>query len=241
MPRDHELLWIAREGVRAPLPAPWDAVRSGEHEYFVNRETGESMWEHPCDGEYMRLARVEQERLARRARARAAARDDEPSRENDERSDIASLAEPRGDPAPREPRRSGGSRFLCCFGLKPARDDENAGPGASPRPPILRDNRSSPRLYEGDLVEFFDERTEAWYGAARLLPVPPQLREAARLDACEFAGTRPNLFSCKRAARVTCASTKRAACRRTSRTRARVTLNSLRCVLQTAEDHARPA
>ena len=168
MPRDHELLWIAREGVRAPLPAPWDAVRSGEHEYFANRETGESMWEHPCDGEYMRLARVEQGRLARRARARDPAFDAEPGHD---RSAIESFAEPRGDQTSRAPRSSGASRFLCCFGLKPARDDESAGPGALPRPdrsePILRDDRSSPRLFDGDLVDFFDELTEAWCAATR--------------------------------------------------------------------------
>ena len=161
MPRDHELLWIAREGVRAPLPAPWDAVRSGEHEYFANLETGESMWEHPCDGEYMRLARVEQGRLARRARAR----------EDDDHSAIESFAEPRGDQTSRAPRSSGASRFLFCFGLKPAHDNESAGPGALSRPdrsePILRDDRISPRLFAGDLVDFFDELTEAWCAATR--------------------------------------------------------------------------
>merc|ERR1712066_1081241 len=49
--RDEEFLWIAREGLKQPLPAPWrpcQADGDGEIFYF-NFETGESVWDHPCD------------------------------------------------------------------------------------------------------------------------------------------------------------------------------------------------
>ncbi|ESL09733.1 hypothetical protein TRSC58_02543 [Trypanosoma rangeli SC58] len=44
------LLWVAREGLRTPLPAEWRACRTGEGEvYYFNFLTGESKWEHPTD------------------------------------------------------------------------------------------------------------------------------------------------------------------------------------------------
>lgn len=51
-----DLLWIAREGLKAPLPKPWKACRTDpggegqpEQVYYFNFDTGESIWEHPCD------------------------------------------------------------------------------------------------------------------------------------------------------------------------------------------------
>ncbi|RNF12839.1 uncharacterized protein Tco025E_06402 [Trypanosoma conorhini] len=48
--REPGLLWIAREGLRRPLPAEWKACRTGEGEvYYFNFLTGDSKWEHPTD------------------------------------------------------------------------------------------------------------------------------------------------------------------------------------------------
>lgn len=50
---DKDLLYIAKEGLKAPLPEPWKACRSKDSEiYYFNFETGESTWEHPLDEFY---------------------------------------------------------------------------------------------------------------------------------------------------------------------------------------------
>ena len=51
--QDKDLLWIAKEGLKAPLPGSWKACRTATGEiYYFNFDTGQSMWEHPCDQDY---------------------------------------------------------------------------------------------------------------------------------------------------------------------------------------------
>ena len=58
--QDRDLLWIAKEGLKAPLPEPWKPCRDGSKEiYYVNFVTGESVWEHPCDQYYKQLYQEE--------------------------------------------------------------------------------------------------------------------------------------------------------------------------------------
>lgn len=46
-----DLLWLAEEGIKAPLPTGWKPVQTDESElYYFNFDTGESSWEHPSDG-----------------------------------------------------------------------------------------------------------------------------------------------------------------------------------------------
>jgi len=69
--RDTELLWIAREGLRAPLPAPWkpcEIIDTNEIFYF-NFETGESVWDHPVDEFYKEMYRSHSEEAKRKAEA----------------------------------------------------------------------------------------------------------------------------------------------------------------------------
>ena len=55
LPEDNDLLWIAKEGLKAPLPDPWKPCKTREDEiYYFNFETGDSTWEHPCDEYYRR-------------------------------------------------------------------------------------------------------------------------------------------------------------------------------------------
>ena len=50
---DQEYLYIAKEGLKAPLPEPWKPCKTKEGEiYYFNFENGESVWEHPCDEYY---------------------------------------------------------------------------------------------------------------------------------------------------------------------------------------------
>ena len=51
--KDHDLLYIAKEGLKAVLPIGWQACRTPKgFIYYVNLETKESTWEHPLDQYY---------------------------------------------------------------------------------------------------------------------------------------------------------------------------------------------
>ena len=61
---EQELLYIAREGLRAPLPENWKPCRSPDGEiYYFNFSNGESVWDHPCDERYKEMYQTEKERL----------------------------------------------------------------------------------------------------------------------------------------------------------------------------------
>ncbi|ESS65253.1 hypothetical protein TCDM_06389 [Trypanosoma cruzi Dm28c] len=50
LPEDKEFLYIAREGLKAPLPKNWRPCRTNEDDiYYFNFRTGESTWNHPMD------------------------------------------------------------------------------------------------------------------------------------------------------------------------------------------------
>lgn len=54
--KEQDLLWIAREGVIAPVPKPWKAcTENGDDVFYFNFETGESIWDHPSDERYRQL------------------------------------------------------------------------------------------------------------------------------------------------------------------------------------------
>lgn len=56
--QDKELLWIAREGLKAPLPKSWKPCQSSDGDiFYFNFETGDSVWDHPCDDHFRRLYR----------------------------------------------------------------------------------------------------------------------------------------------------------------------------------------
>ena len=54
--RDSHLLYIAKEGLKAPLPDHWKPCQSKNGEiFYYNVETQESTFEHPCDNYYRGL------------------------------------------------------------------------------------------------------------------------------------------------------------------------------------------
>lgn len=55
--KDKDLFWVAKEGLMAPLPKNWKPCKTKQTEdiYYFNFATGESTWDHPCDGYYKRL------------------------------------------------------------------------------------------------------------------------------------------------------------------------------------------
>ncbi|KAI6646208.1 hypothetical protein LOD99_9415 [Oopsacas minuta] len=53
---DGDLMWIAREGIRAALPPEWKPCQDTTGDiYYFNFTTGESNWDHPCDEYYRNL------------------------------------------------------------------------------------------------------------------------------------------------------------------------------------------
>ncbi|XP_074783503.1 centrosomal protein of 164 kDa-like isoform X3 [Athene noctua] len=62
--KEPELLWLAREGIVAPLPPEWKPCQHVTGEiYYYNFTNGQSMWEHPCDEHYRELVVQEREKL----------------------------------------------------------------------------------------------------------------------------------------------------------------------------------
>ncbi|XP_030632637.1 centrosomal protein of 164 kDa [Chanos chanos] len=75
--REPELLWLAREGMVAPLPAEWKPCQDVTGDiYYFNFSSGQSIWEHPCDEHYRRLVVQERERHSRSTPAAAAGKKD---------------------------------------------------------------------------------------------------------------------------------------------------------------------
>ncbi|KAL5020243.1 hypothetical protein ScPMuIL_003135 [Solemya velum] len=55
------LLYVAREGINAPLPEHWKPCQDPNGDiYYFNFASGESIWDHPCDEFYRKM--VEEER-----------------------------------------------------------------------------------------------------------------------------------------------------------------------------------
>ncbi|XP_031554693.1 centrosomal protein of 164 kDa-like [Actinia tenebrosa] len=64
---EKSLLWIAREGIVAPLPPDWKPCQDSQGEiYYFNFGTGESVWDHPCD-EYYRTMVIEERAKMKKA------------------------------------------------------------------------------------------------------------------------------------------------------------------------------
>ena len=54
--KEKDLFWIAREGLKAPLPENWKPCKTGDEEiYYFNFASGESVWDHPCDEYYRKV------------------------------------------------------------------------------------------------------------------------------------------------------------------------------------------
>jgi len=66
-PEDATLLWIAKEGVDAPLPPEWKPCQSPDGKiYYFNFDTEESVWDHPSDEHYKTLFRNYKRKMSER-------------------------------------------------------------------------------------------------------------------------------------------------------------------------------
>lgn len=80
LPEDNAFLWIAREGLKAPLPENWKACQSDKNElYYFNFKTGQSIWDHPMDEHFKELFKNEKQHPTPRSIAAGAKRKEEPT------------------------------------------------------------------------------------------------------------------------------------------------------------------
>nr|CAJ2476533.1 unnamed protein product [Leishmania braziliensis] len=72
LPQDSEFLWLAREGLKTPLPKEWKPCSTNDGEiYYFNFKTGESSWDHPMDGIFRQRFEQEKARTCKPASAAA--------------------------------------------------------------------------------------------------------------------------------------------------------------------------
>nr|XP_036848670.1 centrosomal protein of 164 kDa isoform X9 [Manis javanica] len=63
--KEPELMWLAREGIVAPLPVEWKPCQDITGDiYYFNFANGQSMWDHPCDEHYRSLVTQERAKLS---------------------------------------------------------------------------------------------------------------------------------------------------------------------------------
>jgi len=78
MEEDKDLVWIAREGLKAPLPDNWKPCKTLDtlEIYYFNFASGDSTWDHPCDAYYRNLYEEEKKRRVMRSQTGSSVRDD---------------------------------------------------------------------------------------------------------------------------------------------------------------------
>ncbi|XP_035884418.1 centrosomal protein of 164 kDa isoform X6 [Phyllostomus discolor] len=63
--KEPELMWLAREGIVAPLPMEWKPCQDITGDiYYFNFANGQSTWDHPCDEHYRNLVIQERGKLS---------------------------------------------------------------------------------------------------------------------------------------------------------------------------------
>uniref|UniRef100_A0A667ILW6 Centrosomal protein of 164 kDa n=1 Tax=Lynx canadensis TaxID=61383 RepID=A0A667ILW6_LYNCA len=63
--KEPELMWLAREGIVAPLPVEWKPCQDITGDiYYFNFANGQSTWDHPCDEHYRNLVIQERRKLS---------------------------------------------------------------------------------------------------------------------------------------------------------------------------------
>ncbi|CUF99376.1 Hypothetical protein, putative, partial [Bodo saltans] len=75
-PEDEELMWLAREGLKAPLPKEWKPCKTDTGDvYYFNFKSGDSIWDHPMDEHFKSKFKTEKDRLKKQKEAGGAYQD----------------------------------------------------------------------------------------------------------------------------------------------------------------------
>ncbi|POI34708.1 hypothetical protein CIB84_001542 [Bambusicola thoracicus] len=90
--KEPELMWLAREGIVAPLPSQWKPCQDVTGEiYYFNFTNGQSMWNHPCDDHYRELVTQERKKLLARGNLKKKEKKKKDKKEKKEKKDKQSL------------------------------------------------------------------------------------------------------------------------------------------------------
>lgn len=88
LPEDEELLWLAKEGLRAPVPREWKPCKTDTGDvYYFNFKTGESLWDHPMDEYFKNKFATEKEKLKTKKADEAKQKKADEERKRRERED----------------------------------------------------------------------------------------------------------------------------------------------------------
>ena len=183
---DARMMRIAKDGLRAKLPPDWKPCRTGDGQvYYFNFTTGESDWDHPCDG--MFRAKVEAERLR-------AAEAPSPSSASEAVTDVptpssASVAKRDGRDEDEEEGDEGENAStggVVGVGVEERHGSTRSSGSfahATPKPPSAGKSAPSPRVVGGSLRTSPDiVATGAGAGVG-----PPKRKNARRSSAAEAA------------------------------------------------------
>ncbi|XP_029922379.1 LOW QUALITY PROTEIN: centrosomal protein of 164 kDa [Myripristis murdjan] len=129
-----ELLWLAREGIVAPLPHEWKPCQDVTGDvYYFNFSTGQSTWDHPCDEHYRRLVIQERERAQLTAAAGGAgAKKDKEKKKKKEKKEKKEKKKKELLNTPGALNSALGPLSSPLGGLAPLRGLDGAGPGSLP-------------------------------------------------------------------------------------------------------------
>ncbi|XP_054460082.1 centrosomal protein of 164 kDa-like isoform X2 [Anoplopoma fimbria] len=141
-----ELLWLAREGIVAPLPPEWKPCQDVTGDiYYFNFSSGQSTWDHPCDEHYRRLVSQERERaqLTAAAGSTGAKKDKKKKKEKKEKKEKKKKEPPLKTPGALSSAL--GPLPAPLGSLAPLRGLDAPGPGPLPgsAPPLRRSLGSS--------------------------------------------------------------------------------------------------
>ncbi|MEE6516355.1 hypothetical protein FKM82_025758 [Ascaphus truei] len=101
-------MWLAREGIVAPLPAEWKPCQDVTGDiYYFNFSTGQSTWDHPSDENYRELVTQEREKLQapggkKDKKKKKEKKKDKKGKELPKPTPVSSLPPPRETTPPRE-------------------------------------------------------------------------------------------------------------------------------------------
>uniref|UniRef100_A0A7S1R620 WW domain-containing protein n=1 Tax=Alexandrium catenella TaxID=2925 RepID=A0A7S1R620_ALECA len=119
---DGDLMYLAREGLKAPLTDGWKPCQNAEGEiFYFNFETGQSSWDHPADETYRNLVQDKKREKGEEGGSRSKA--------------VPMPTRPRGGggtgngakrPTVHQPRFTCFRRFPCCRRRSPPHLDPSA-------------------------------------------------------------------------------------------------------------------
>ncbi|XP_047676843.1 centrosomal protein of 164 kDa [Tachysurus fulvidraco] len=183
--REPELLWLAREGIVAPLPAEWKPCQDVTGDvYYFNFTTGQSTWDHPCDEQYRRLVTQERERSSGSAHVRTD-KEKKKKKEKKEKKKEKKKSEPDGPKAPGPLGPLAPLRSVCDTAVPALRGSLGSSSGPQLKTPLggsgmssgLHRGRQEERPSLAPPTRYSDDEEEV----REKISIPPSSRGTSRL------------------------------------------------------------